>query len=89
MKRGKALSTMFMLLPQHDESKIERKALFLRQGKLWLGNKVTATALKLKVLRRERRRFPFLEPLCFGSRSGLLRGLPHIIARCLTNKILM
>ncbi len=26
MKRGKALSTTFMLLPQHDESKIERKA---------------------------------------------------------------
>ncbi len=36
------------------------------QGKLRLGNKVTATALKLKVLRRERRRFPFLEPLSFG-----------------------
>jgi hypothetical protein len=29
MERGKALSTTFMLLPQHDESKIERKALFL------------------------------------------------------------
>ena len=28
------LSTTFMLLPQHDESKIKRKVLFLRQGKV-------------------------------------------------------
>ena len=29
MERGKALSTMFMLLPRQDESKIEREALFI------------------------------------------------------------
>ena len=48
-QRGKALSTTFMLLPRHHESKIEREALFLRQGKLWLGNKATVTATALKL----------------------------------------
>jgi hypothetical protein len=91
MERGKALSTTFMLLPQHDESKIECEALFLRQSKLWLGNKatVTATVSRLQVFRRERHLFPFLAPLSFASRSGPRRALPHIIARCLTNQILM
>jgi len=40
MERGKALSTMFMVLPRQDESKIEREALFIGHGKLWRGNRL-------------------------------------------------